>query len=980
MPGRQSTGPPSLSKPKSKRHKAKRSLNALAIAEKQTPERKKIRQNRLGESEEQHQAKRRHDEDEDGESAEEEPRKRPRKAATQGDNRDVEMGSDSSGNEWMIGQVDEDDDSDLDSDEAMGESDEERFEGYTFRGSTSRQPDKRKIKLGSRNREEGIENDDIDLAEHEEGSGGGDQEDDDFGEEGVDLAAVLDGSEGDSGSDHEDTGGTKGDQSSQSDDDMSSNDKASELSFSEDETDAKDTYKLRSLQDMVSTLITKNNQSSRHRSPDALESMTPSEFGLKSKRKLTIEDLAPTITNPEMQKSLRMMAGGTKKSTNKNGGIPGKLDVPLPKRQQDRLDRTAAYEKSKEALGRWIDTVKHNRRAEHLSFPLKDPSAVNAPGQNRLLPNGESKPMTDLEGTIQGILRESGLAPENGRSEEDQLQAFEQLKANKMPIEEVLARRADLRRQRELLFREEIRAKRIKKIKSKTYRKVHRKERERNAEHVKNALAAAGEDDSESEKERNDRRRAEERMGARHRESKWAKGIKDSGRAKWDDSAREGVIEMARRGEELKRRVEGKYVRDEDGSDFSFEASEDELSEGDVEAQERLLLDRLGDMGADDKEADSQENRLGNMEFMKKAEAHRKAANDADAESLRRDLAGEDTPSEHEGSETLGRKSYGPRKEQKDSFRTTPRVEKNEFEEREESDEDVLKSRRPKDVDIDRVVIDAGHGSTVGSSKPLQEQKSRTKPLRSSTSHALEPLKSSKNGQAASKSKGNDTVENSTSLKAPRSALKGSRAAEKARIKTSRPELNLEVASKKTLEVAQISDNDENGDDDDGEDDAPTQPITLSNAELARRAFAGDDVLDTTFQEEKAELTKEQDDQIIDTTMPGWGTWVGEGIGKKASRPRKQHRKITKVTGIAPENRKDAKLKDVIISEKRVKKNARYLASQLPHPFESRAQYERSLRLPIGPEWSTKETFQGLTKPRVLMKQGIIAPIARPVI
>lgn len=977
MPGRQSTGPPSLSKPKPKRQKAKRSLNALAIAEKQIPEHKRKRQNRLGESEERNPAKRRHDEDEDGESEEEEPRKKPRKTANQGDNRDVEMGSDSSGNEWMIGQVDEDDDSDLDSDEAMGESDEARFEGYTFRGGTSRQAGGRKPKPRSRDREVDIENGDIDLAEHGEGSEGSDEEDDGFGEDGVDLAAVLDGSGGGSGSDQDNTHGTKADQSSQSDDGMSSDDKASEISFSEDESDTNNASKLRSLQDMVSTLTRKNNQFPRHRSPDALESMTPSEFGLKSKRKLTVEDLARTITNPDMQKSLKLMAGGTKTSTSKNGGIPGKLDVPLPKRQRDRLDRTAAYEKSKEALGRWIDTVKHNRRAEHLSFPLKDPSAVNAPGQNRLLPNGESKPMTDLESTIQSILRESGLAPENGKSEEDQLQAFEQLKANKMPIEEVLARRADLRRQRELLFREEIRAKRIKKIKSKTYRKIHRKERERNAEHVRNALAAAGEDDSESDKERNDRRRAEERMGARHRESKWAKGIKDSGRAKWDDGAREGVIEMARRGEELKRRVEGKQVRDEEGSDFSFGESEDELSEGDVEAQERLLRGRLGDIQAGDKKADSQENRLGNMDFMKKAEAHRKATNDADAESLRRDLAGEDTPSEEEGSETLGRKSYAPQKGQKAPSRATSKIEKSEFEEREESDEDVVKSRRPRDVDIDRVAIDAGHDSTVGYSKPLQVGNSRPKSSKSSTSHASEPMKSLENGQAAPKSKGNDTVESLTSLKAPRSALKGSRAAEKAQTNSSRPELNLDVASKKSPEVAELSDNDG---DDDGEDDAPIQPITLSNAELARRAFAGDDVLDTTFQQEKAELTKEQDDQIIDSTMPGWGTWVGQGIGKKASRPRKQHRKIAKVAGIAPENRKDARLKDVIISEKRVKKNARYLAGQLPHPFENRAQYERSLRLPIGPEWSTKETFQGLTKPRVLMKQGVIAPISRPVI
>lgn len=63
-----------------------------------------------------------------------------------------------------------------------------------------------------------------------------------------------------------------------------------------------------------------------------------------------------------------------------------------------------------------------------------------------------------------------------------------------------------------------------------------------------------------------------------------------------------------------------------------------------------------------------------------------------------------------------------------------------------------------------------------------------------------------------------------------------------------------------------------------------------------------------------------------------------------------------------------------------LKQNEKYLASQLPHPFESRQQYERSLRMPVGPEWVTKESFQQATKPRVIVKQGIIAPMAKPTI
>ena len=65
--------------------------------------------------------------------------------------------------------------------------------------------------------------------------------------------------------------------------------------------------------------------------------------------------------------------------------------------------------------------------------------------------------------------------------------------------------------------------------------------------------------------------------------------------------------------------------------------------------------------------------------------------------------------------------------------------------------------------------------------------------------------------------------------------------------------------------------------------------------------------------------------------------------------------------------------------KKTIKKNNRYLATELPHPFENRAQYERSLRVPIGPEWTTKKDFQDGVKPRILLKQGIVRAIAKPV-
>ena len=1001
MPGRQSTVAPSLQKPKSKRQKAKRSLNALAIAEQQNPTRPKFRQSRLGKSEPESAKRKRKEDDEDDEvEGGEEMGKRQKAGDKDRYGNEIEQGNDSSGNEWMVGQVDSDDDSDLDSDEAMGASDEERFEGFGFRGFQDK-PSRREDQ--SRKADRKVDDDerrDVDLREDGDEVLGLDEESDGLGKDAVDLATMLDASEDDEslpqnlGQSGESLHGSESDGAS--DNESSSEDEESMLSYSGDEDDARDSAKLASLQALVSTMNEQNQEIGRNRAPvDAQESTTPSEFGLNSKRKLTIADMIPSVTDPGLRKSLKLLADNDPKPTSKRGGIPKKLDVPLPKRQQDRLDRAAAYEQSKETLNRWIDTVKHNRRAEHLTFPLKDPNATAAPGSQRLLPTSHSQPLTDLESTIQNILQDSGLAGPNSKSEEEQVQAFEELKTNKMPLEEVQARRAELRRARELLFREEIRAKRINKIKSKSYRKVHRKERERNMQREKDALTAAGVDDSESEKERQDRRRAEERMGARHRESKWAKGVRDSGRAKWDEDARGGVTEMARRGEDLRRRIEGKSVAgDEDGSVSSESESdeEDDIEDADTR-NNRKFQDRLQRLDEDGNETDPNDkgSRLASMEFMKKAEVRRKARNDADVESLQRDFAGEETPSEEEGQEGKGRKSYGPMKSQTSSTKAHQpdrKAEKNEFEERPGSnDEDDEGRDEAKNEDVDIVVDNSSvRVKANAEEKPSLGDKHRRKPYEAqeaSTPEASENpwLMGSKKGLNASRRRTQNPdagaiISNTPAVNAvptpaekakPRSALKGARQAEASR-QSVRP-------SQKPAKPAIALDH---PDSDNQSDNAETLPFVLRSQDLVRKAFAGDEVV-ANFEQEKRATIQDEDEKVIDNTLPGWGSWTGAGIGKKAER-RNKGKVLTKVPGVAAEKRQDAKLDRVIINEKRLKKNGKYMASSLPHPFETRQQYERSLRLPVGPEWTTKETFQRMTKPRVLMKPGVIAPMSKPMI
>ena len=78
----------------------------------------------------------------------------------------------------------------------------------------------------------------------------------------------------------------------------------------------------------------------------------------------------------------------------------------------------------------------------------------------------------------------------------------------------------------------------------------------------------------------------------------------------------------------------------------------------------------------------------------------------------------------------------------------------------------------------------------------------------------------------------------------------------------------------------------------------------------------------------------------------------------------------------AKDKRKDAKLNNVIINEKRDKKAAKYMVKELPYPYTNAAQFNRAHINPIGREWNTADIFKRLITPAVTTKMGAnIEPI-----
>ncbi|KAK4625415.1 U3 small nucleolar RNA-associated protein 14 [Fulvia fulva] len=952
MPGRVARSNTAAA-PKTARNKnKKRSFDAYSAAQKQITEKRLIPKHRLGEDidDEPRQKRRRAEDDEeedelvDVEEDLDQRTRKPKQRRATGQDDNLGYGSDSSGNEWTMGAIAEDDDeSDLDSDEAFGESDDEFQQGFTFRGSSSKKTKSKKKPTPSASSRK------LDLNEREESEDDdGESEDDEglgFGDDAVDLAAMLD-------NEDEDMDGGEDDDGEESDDVSAGDDEESEEESEEEDDDMADEERVARMRDRIEAM---SGSSREAPAVEPLEDVTLDDF---------MEDigLAPEKTTTK----------GKKKQVK-----TGPIAAPLPKRQQDRIDREIATEKAKQELDKWRDTVTRNRRAEHLSFPLQDPADQGVTlGREKFQPATQQKPQTELEESIQRIMEESGLAAKQDQDgdhlggEESALLKAEGLAEKKMPVEEVMARRAELRRQRELLFREEIKAKRIAKIKSKSYRRVHRKERERQAEQERLELEGMGMSGmDETAEEQFDRKRAEARMGTKHKDSKWAKTLKQTNRTAWDEGARDGVVEQARRNEELKKRMAGQDVSsDEDGSLPSADEDEDD-DEADV-------LRQL----ASAKDSAAEKKGLSALKFMRNAEERKRKANDEDVERLRRELAvadGDEEESDAEGQD-LGRAIFGPQSKEN---KPVPKEQRLEFEAPEGSDEDDddearIVTEQPKTAEktTPKGTLKKANAASGPLAKGLlKEDEAKQQP--SSATNAW--LQAPKNKSKKPRSTNDDSIiiTNADPI-SPAAPSKGKAAAE--------PQPTSASTSGNTYGWTTVTY--KNDGDSDAEEEEPSNPILTAKEQqlsIQQRAFAGDDV-QAAFEAEKADQIASEDEKEVSTHLPGWGSWTGDGLSRSIRKANKKaaHNPLwkTKLDGVKQADRKDARLANVIVSEKADRKGKKYLAPVLPHQYETKEQYERSRRLPMGPEWTTKEVHQRMTKPRIVVKKGVnVKALERPI-
>ena len=162
---------------------------------------------------------------------------------------------------------------------------------------------------------------------------------------------------------------------------------------------------------------------------------------------------------------------------------------------------------------------------------------------------------------------------------------------------------------------------------------------------------------------------------------------------------------------------------------------------------------------------------------------------------------------------------------------------------------------------------------------------------------------------------------------------------------------------------------------------------TRTQEELVEMAFAGPDLQDE-FSSIKQKIIDEElgidakKAKIVQDVKAGWGDWAGPGpngnqISSKILKKRDRLMKAAEDDAeLKRKNRADAKMSNIVLSDRRIKTSSKFKIAEIPHPFTSQAEYEKSLTMPIGEEWNASHVVRQNTKPDIFMRAGrVVEPI-----
>lgn len=601
----------------------------------------------------------------------------------------------------------------------------------------------------------------------------------------------------------------------------------------------------------------------------------------------------------------RSKLGAARKSLEKLSKKVSPLDAPLPGPIQERQERKAAYDESKKDIQKWMPLVKAHREAPTLHLTSNKNDVHKSTTISSVA--AKHKPGNSMELEVAAMLEAANAHTASAVAESEDALAMRMLSA-----EEAKARREELAKQRALLFYHEVKAKRLKKIKSKDYRRRLKKAEKKKAGAVsgEEGMLLLGDDELQQQREEAEYARAKERLTLKHKNTSRfiRRAIKRGSQHAPDEGTREAIAEQLRLGEEIRKKVHS-FKDNDSGSSSESDSSDDERENARIS---RKLESAARDI-LDDNDSLGEEKGLMSLPFMKRSMEKKKKA----AADQARDILGETEANE----KSTGRLRFGNR--HAGEKHNDPEVNTDELVTEDEDEDAEAKYKR---------LTQKNQGNSAGKSKSSESHDF----VQSSKFEGVKEGYIFTNG-----SRGIGYYSDS-------GAQKPTAASSKQKQKDGK-ETNAHVKQSKTsLQTTNI----------------------FSQEDLIKKAFAGDDVVNEFKKSKREEVEGELPKEEIPGELPGWGTWSRQKKEPAWVQEAKSRAEAKKQA--AARARKDAGMEYVVISEKWDSKNAKYKTQSVPYPFNAKETYERSLRQPLGRDYNTIDSFRNLTRPSIIKDNGVI--------
>ncbi|KAJ5080024.1 u3 small nucleolar RNA-associated protein [Anaeramoeba ignava] len=672
------------------------------------------------------------------------------------------------------------------------------------------------------------------------------------------------------------------------------------------------------------------------------------EFNKEHQNKLSIEQLATAIKGDQF--------GKLKKNINFVTKNP--LDTPLTDQEKNKLERVSGYKIVSKEISKWQPIVKKNRESQQLHFPLEKP-IIEKPLLSDLSKNTSQK--THMETEIDKILEESGVlnqdeldqdynenSPDFGLNENeindnDNLNPKNTKKTKKnnklnrndefseLKKKELEDQESKLAKIRHLMSYHAQKAKRQKKIKSKKYRKILRMEKEKNKLTIEE-LEKIDPNLAEKERQKLEKKRALERITLKHNNiTKWAKNAKRFG--KHDPSVRKAIQEQLTMNKKILEKIENSNQDEDD--------EEDDENEDENENENENLNDQNSE------ESETKKGLMG-LKFMQRAMQKKK-------EEYQEMINQENGVNQDE--QFSGRMIFGKKSEINpiDS----------DIKNKETGWEGIEEINRSRIVVNGPVNIINKKESNGKSSLELFE----VLPVQ----HPEENLNENQNENFNENQIENESENESNPWIDFNSQKNQNKDQITKHIKKEHKKSKVED------DVINVQDLDENILIKKNQSEMNLENLNSVQKEIVQKAFPAED-FEAEFEREKREEIEKQVNKELGEEMkalegvPGWGQWSGLGVKidpKKVEEiERKRKEKYQELLKKYLSERKDSKLRSVILNNKEMRKSKKYLVESVPFPFQTKEQYETSLRVPIGKEWNTETMHDKFIQPNIVTELG----------